>query len=132
MKSLIISIAIIALLVGGVSWFSGGSGDATGVGMVESGLLFKEEAGLTLQVTNIANRMRQLQAQAQGAVDAVVSKPVLDDLDALHAKVEEARKRMSTSSAGAGVVDVWLRKVDWDGFLKQEERFRAVAKQPNE
>jgi hypothetical protein len=126
LKSLIISVAIIALLVGGVGFFRGGSGDATGVGMVEAGISFKEEAGLTLQVTNLANRMRQ--AQAQGAIDAVVAKPVLDDLDALHAEVEEARKRMAASSAGAGIVDHWLRKVDWDGFLKQEEQFRAMAK----
>lgn len=127
MKSLIISIAIIALLAGGVTWFSGGKGgDATGVGIVESGISFKEEAGLTLQVTGLTNRMRQL--QAQGAVDPVIAKPVLDDLDRLHADVDESRKRMSASSAGAGVVDAWLRKVDWDGFLKQEEAFRALAK----
>lgn len=127
MKSLILSIAIIALLVGGVSWFSGGKGgDATGIGMVEAGISFKEEAGLTLQVTNLANRMRQ--AQAQGAIDAVMAKPVLDDLDRLHADVNEARQRMSASSSGASVVDQWLRKVNWDGFLKQEETFRAMAK----
>ena len=129
MKSLIISIAIIALLAGGVSWFSGGSrGDATGVGVIESALTFKEQAALTLQVTSLGNSMRTL--LAQGAVDAVVAKPVLDDLDHLHANVDEARKRMSASSSGAGIVDAWLRQVDWDGFLKQEERFRAVAKQP--
>jgi hypothetical protein len=125
-KSLIISIAIIALLAGGVGFFRSGSGDATGVGMIEAGISFKEEAGLTLQVTNLANRMRQ--AQAQGAIDAVVAKPVLDDLDALHAQVEESRKRMAASSGGAGVVDQWLRKVDWEGFQKQEEAFRAMAK----
>lgn len=126
MKSLIIAVAIIALLVGGVGLFRSGSGDATGVGMIESGISFKEEAGLTLQVTNLSNRMRQ--AQAQGAIDAVVAKPVLDDLDALHAQIEEARQRMSASSAGAGVVDQWLRKVDWDGFQAQEAKFRDLAK----
>ena len=52
MKSLIISIAIIALLAGGVSWFSGGSNDATGVGMIESGISFKEEAGLKIGARN--------------------------------------------------------------------------------
>lgn len=127
MKSLIISIAIIALLAGGVTWFSGGSGrDATGVGVIESGITFKEQAALTLQVTSLGNSMRTL--IAQGAVDAVIAKPVLDDLDRLHADVDEARKRMSASSSGAGIVDVWLRQVNWDGFLKQEEQFRALAK----
>lgn len=127
MKSLIISVAIIALLVGGVSWFSGSGGrDATGLGVIESGITFKEQAALTLQVTSLGNSMRTL--LAQGAVDAVIAKPVLDDLDRLHAEVDEARKRMSASSSGAGIVDVWLRQVNWDAFLKQEASFRAVAK----
>jgi hypothetical protein len=52
----------------------------------------------------------------------VVGKPVLDDLDRLHAEVEDAKRQLLLLGIPQSRSPTWLRTLNWDDFQDTEAR----------
>jgi hypothetical protein len=128
-KPLLIIAALIVLGILAFKWL-GDSGAAQAVGdpatgMIANDLAFKVQAEMTLRLTTLSNSMRQ--QMAGGAIDALVAKPTLDDLTALHTDMDAAQKKLATLGDSPEAIDAWLKRLNWDEFQRVEKQFRTMA-----
>ncbi len=128
MKPLLIIAAL--LLVAGWAYtrFSGGGTlvvtDPVS-GMVGEDIKGKIQAEVTVRMSYLRSSMQQL--MAAGAIDPVVAKPALDDLERLHGLVDEAQQHLVKLGDSPERVANWLRGLGWKDFQDLEARFRAMV-----
>jgi hypothetical protein len=88
-------------------------------------LKVKAQAEMTVRITMLRNSMKQM--MAAGAIDPVVGKPVLDDLDHLHADVEDTKHKLLQLGDSPSQVTNWLRTLQWGDFQDTEALFRKMV-----
>ncbi len=93
--------------------------------MVGEDLKGKVQAEITVRMTVLRGSMQQL--MAAGAIDQVVAKPVLDDLDRLHGAVTDSQRQLVQLGDSPERVANWLRALGWKDFQDIEARFRAMV-----
>jgi hypothetical protein len=125
------TLLIIAALAGVAFWAYGRfAADAPKLsdpvtGMVGEDLKGKVQAEITVRMSVLRGSMQQL--MAAGAIDAVVGKPTLDELDQLHHAVDDAQRQLVQLGDSQDRVASWLRGLGWKDFQDIEARFRAMV-----
>jgi hypothetical protein len=126
MKTWLILAALAVLAVMAFKWMGDKPPQDPVTGMIGNDLKFKSQAEVTVRLTTLGNTMRQ--QMAGGAIDPVVAKPTLDDIDRLHAEIEDSRRQLATLGDTPAQIDAWLQGIGWDEFQRVEAQFRkAVA-----
>jgi len=128
MKTLLIIAALVCLAVWAYGHFAANAPAAVSdplSGMVGEDLKAKVQAEVTVRMSMLRGSMQQL--MAAGAIDPVVGKPVLDDLDRLHGAVSESQRQLVQLGDTPERVANWLRTLGWKDFQDIEARFRAMV-----
>jgi hypothetical protein len=127
MKTLLISAALVCLAVWAYGRFAAAAPTASDpvTGMIGEDLKGKVQAEITVRMSVLRGSMQQL--MAAGAIDQVVGKPVLDELDRLHREVDDAQRQLVQLGDSPERVAGWLRNLGWKDFQDLEARFRAMV-----
>jgi hypothetical protein len=127
MKTLLIIAALACLAVWAYGRFAAEAPKLSDpvTGMVSEDLKGKVQAEITVRMTMLRGSMQQL--MAAGAIDAVVGKPVLDELDRLHGEVDDSQRQLVKLGDSPERVAGWLRNLGWKDFQDIEARFRAMV-----
>lgn len=128
MKNLLIVVVIALIGIWAYRTFASGPPAASAdpvTGMIGNDLKFKAQAELTVRMSYLRGAMKQM--MAAGAIDPVVGKPVLDDLDRLHVEVEDAKRQLLLLGDKADRIANWLRTLNWEEFQDTEAQFRKMV-----
>jgi hypothetical protein len=128
MKNLLIVLAVAVVAVWAYRSFAASTPAVPAdpvTGMIGNDLKFKAQAGVTVRMSMLHGAMTRM--MVSGAIDPVVGKPVLDDLDRLHAEVEDAKRQLLLLGDTAEQIATWLRTLNWDDFQATEARFRMMV-----
>jgi hypothetical protein len=128
MKTLLIVAALVCLAFWAYGHFAAGAAATVSdpvTTMVGEDLKGKVQAEITVRMSMLRGSMQQL--MAAGAIDPVVGKPVLDELDYLHSKVDESQHQLVQLGDSPERVANWLRALGWKDFQDIETRFRAMV-----
>lgn len=126
MKSLLITIAIIAVLAaGGVTL--GGRGASAAPASIPQAIGFRDQAGLAVEVTNQINVMGQV--VAMGCPDATVISTLLAN-DALKQRLEAIEQNRRKAGEGADALAQLRASINWEEFLRQDAVLRAKVPMP--
>jgi hypothetical protein len=128
MKTLLIIAALVCVAAWAYGHFAA-SGAPTAAdpvtGMIGEDLKGKVQAEVTVRMAMLRGSMQQL--MAAGAIDPVVGKPVLDQLDQLHGVVNDSQRQLVQLGDSPDRVANWLRTLGWKDFQDIEARFRAMV-----
>jgi predicted negative regulator of RcsB-dependent stress response len=122
MKTLLI-IALIALgLAGGYRWLTENNAALPAdpvTAITAESIKSKVQAEVTLTIINLRQRMqRSLAAPESGEIAAIQAANV-----ALHALVTTAQQQLVTLGDSQDMIDQWLKKLQWDEFITEEQAF---------
>ena len=128
LKVIAVLLALGILLYGVMTFLSGPAalGDPV-TASASQNLKTKAQAEISLTVTGMSNRIRQVMAAGN---DPAQRQPVLDDLAALHHDVDAATERLSTLGESPEAIEHWLGLIRWPEFLALEKQFTAAVTTP--
>ena len=133
MKTVLIIAALIILAAWAFSALGGSQAAKSmsdpATSMIGNDLKFKAQAEVTVRLTTLANTMKQ--QMAGGAIDPIVAKPTLDDLDRLHSEIADTRNQLATLGDTPAQIEHWLKGLQWDEFQDLEAKFRKAAAPSN-
>jgi hypothetical protein len=128
MKTLLIIAALVCLAFWAYGRFAASGGSTVSdpvTGMVGEDLKAKVQAEITVRMSVLRGSMQQL--MAAGAIDPVVGKPVLEDLDRLHGAVNDSQRQLVLLGDSPERVAHWLTTLGWKDFQEIEARFRTMV-----
>ncbi|HEX3133669.1 MAG TPA: hypothetical protein VHX44_08810 [Planctomycetota bacterium] len=126
-----IIVALLGIVILGYALFSwaSGSGAPPADPVTDSATLdlkVKAQAGITVTVASLSNRMKQVMAAGN---DAALRKSVDEDLAKLHLDVEAARTQLTTLGDSPAAVEHWLSHIGWAEFQSLEAEYRKAGVQ---
>jgi O-methyltransferase involved in polyketide biosynthesis len=128
LKIIVALLGIIILGYALVSWASG-SGAPPADPVTESATLdlkVKAQAGITVTVASLSNRMKQVMAAGN---EPALRKAVDEDLAKLHLDVDAARTQLTTLGDSPAAVEQWLSHIGWADFQTLEAEYRKAGGQ---
>lgn len=89
-------------------------------------LKVKAQAGITVTVASLNNRMKQVMAAGN---DPTMRKALDEDLAKLHQEVDAARTQLTTLGDSPATVEQWLTRIGWPEFQTLEADYHKAAGQ---
>jgi len=89
-------------------------------------LQVKTEAGITVKVASLNNRMKQVMAAGN---DPAMRKALDEELAKLHQEVDAARTQLTTLGDSLIEVEQWLTRIGWSEFQTLEADYHKAADQ---
>jgi O-methyltransferase involved in polyketide biosynthesis len=128
LKIIVALVGIVILGYALLSW-ANGSGTLPADPITESAMLdlkVKAQAGITVTVASLTNRMKQVMAAGN---ESALRKSVDEDLAKLHLDVDAARTQLTTLGDAPAAVEQWLGRIGWVEFQTLEAEYRKAGGQ---
>jgi hypothetical protein len=90
-------------------------------------LKVRAQAGLAVEVTGMANRIRQVMAAGN---EPTQRQPLHDELAQLHQRIDHTCRQLTDLGDPPAAIDHWLRIIGWPEFLALEREFAKVPGSP--
>ena len=128
LKVIVALVGIVILGYALVSW-AGGSSALPADPVTESvtlDLKVRAQAGITVSVASLTNRMKQVMAAGN---EPAPRKSIDEDLGKLHLDVDAARTQLTTLGDSPAAVEQWLNRIGWADFQTLEAEYRKAGNQ---
>jgi hypothetical protein len=126
LKTVLVALGIAVLGYAAYGWATGGGAPADPLtASAALDLKVKAQAGITIAVTGLDARMKQL--MATGDISQEQATTVRADAEALHRDVGEARRQLLALGDQPQDIERWQVRIGWPRFLETEARFAAAT-----